>query len=108
MPRRAPWRVTATGLRLYVRVTPRAGRDRLVGLIDLPGGPAMQISVVAPPEGGSANAAVCQQLAGFFRVAKSDVTVVAGAKARDKQIAIAGDGAALAAVIDAWAARNSC
>jgi uncharacterized protein (TIGR00251 family) len=87
-----------------VRVAPRARRDRLEGLIDLPDGPALKIAVSAPPESGRANAAVCKLLAKFFRTAKSNVSVVSGASARLKQIDIAGDGASLAAVLDAWAA----
>ncbi len=91
-------------MRLRVRVTPRAGRDRIEGLIDLPGGPALKIAVSAPPEGGKANAAVCKLLAKFFATAKSNIAVASGASARLKLIEIAGDGASLAAVLDAWAA----
>jgi uncharacterized protein (TIGR00251 family) len=99
---RSAWQITRAGLRLWVRVTPRAGRDRLEGLIDLPDGPALKIAVAAPPEDGKANAAVCKLLAKFFGIAKSNISVVSGATARLKQIEIAGDGAALAAVLDAW------
>lgn len=104
MDGRPAWQITTAGLRLRVRVTPRAGRDRLDGLIDLPDGPALKIAVSAPPEDGKANAALCKLLAKFFGTAKSNLTVVSGATARLKQIEIAGDGAALAAVLDAWAA----
>jgi uncharacterized protein (TIGR00251 family) len=101
---RPAWRITTAGLRLRARVTPRAGRDRLDGLIDLPDGPALKIAVSAPPEDGKANAALCKLLAKFFGTAKTKITVLSGASARLKQIEIAGDGAALAAVLDAWAA----
>ena len=73
-------------------------------MIDLPDGPALKIAVAAPPEDGKANAAVCKLLAKFLGTAKSNLTVVSGATARLKQIEIAGDGVALAAVLDAWAA----
>jgi len=96
--------MTDSGVRLRVRVTPRAGRDRFEGLIDLPDGPAVKIAVSAPPEGGKANAAVCKLLAKFFRIAKSNIAVASGASARLKQIEIAGDGASLGAALDAWAA----
>jgi len=101
------WRITGSGVRLRVRVTPRAGRDRLEGVIDLPGGPAVKIAVSAPPEDGKANAAVCKLLAKFLRTAKSNIAVAAGATARNKQVEIAGDGASLAAVLDAWAAATA-
>jgi len=89
-------------MRLRVRVTPRAGRDRLESVIDLPNGPAIKIAVSAPPEDGKANAAVCKLLAKFLRTAKSNIAIVSGVTARNKQVEIAGDGAALAAVLDAW------
>ena len=89
-------------MRLRVRVTPRAGRDRLEGVIDLPAGRAVKIAVSAPPEDGKANAAVCKLLAKFLGTAKSNIAVVSGASARAKQLEIAGDGVALAAVLDAW------
>ena len=94
-------------MRLRVRATPRARRDRLEGLFDLPGGPAVKIAVSAAPEGGKANAAVCKLLAKFFTTAKSNVSVASGASARLKQIDIAGDGASLAAVLEAWAVAGT-
>ena len=92
-------------LRVRVRVGPCAGRDRLESVINLPGGPAVKIAVSATPEDDKANAAVCKLLAKFLRTAKSNIVVAAGASARTKRIKIAGDGAALAAVLDAWYAE---
>lgn len=96
------WHITGSGVRLRVRVTPRAGRDRLEGVIDLPDGPAVKIAVSAPPEDGKANAAVCKLLGKFLRTGKSNIAVISGVTARNKQVEIAGDGIALAAVLDAW------
>ena len=98
------WQITASGMRLRVRGTPRAGRDRVEEMIDLPDGPAAKIAVSAPPEDGKANAAVGKLLGKFFATAKSNITIVTGASLRTKQVEIAGDGASLAAVLDAWAA----
>jgi uncharacterized protein (TIGR00251 family) len=99
----AAWRITGAGLRVRVRLTPRAARDRLEGVAHLPDGPAVKIAVSAPPEDGKANAALCKLLAKTLCTAKSNVSVVAGASGRSKQIEITGDGAALAAVLEAWA-----
>jgi uncharacterized protein (TIGR00251 family) len=96
------WQITGSGVRLRVRVTPRAGRDRVVGVIDLPDGAAVKIAVSAPAQDGKANAAVCKLLAKFLRTAKSNIAIVSGASARVKRVEIAGDGAVLAAVLDAW------
>lgn len=101
---RTAWQIAGAGVLLRVRVTPRAGRNRLEGVIDLPDGPAVKIAVSAPPENGKANAALCKLLAKFFRTAKSNIIVVSGASSRTKKVEIAGDGAALIAVLDAWAA----
>ncbi len=98
------WKTTGSGVRLRVRVTPRAGRGRLEGVIDLPGGPAVKIAVSAPAQDGKANAALCKLLAKFLCTAKSNIAVASGASARNKQVDITGDGVALAAVLDAWAA----
>ena len=99
---RRAWRATATGLRLTVHVTPRAGRDRIDGVVGSTAGEALKVAVSATPQDGKANAAVCRLLARFFRTAKSNVTVASGATSRLKQVEIAGDGASLAAVLDAW------
>ena len=94
-------------MHLRVRVTPRAGRNRIVGVIELPDGPAVKIAISAPPQDGKANAAVCKLLAKFLRTAKSNIAITSGASARTKQIEITGDGAPLAAVLDAWSAAIS-
>jgi len=104
---RSAWQVSPPGLRLRARVTPRAGRDRIDGVAELPDGPALRIAVSAPPEDGKANAAVCKLVAKLLGTAKSNVSVVAGATARLKQIEVRGDGAALAAMLEAWLARDA-
>ncbi|HRO14897.1 MAG TPA: DUF167 domain-containing protein [Paracoccus sp. (in: a-proteobacteria)] len=68
------------GARLAVRVTPRGGRDELtVG----PDG-TIRIRVTAAPEDGRANEAARKLLARALGVAKSRLTLVGGATARDK------------------------
>ena len=102
---RQAWQTTATGLRLTVRVSPRASRDCIERVVGLTAGEALKVAVSVAPQDGKANAAVCRLLARFFRTAKSNVTVASGASSRLKQIDVAGDGASLAAVLDAWRAQ---
>lgn len=67
------------GAEIAVRVTPRASRNALVvedGLI--------RVHVTVVPEGGKATAAVVKLLAKALGVAKSRLTLVRGATARDK------------------------
>lgn len=68
------------GAEIRVRVTPRAGRDRITQGTD----GTIAIRVTAPPENGNANAAVQKLLAKSLGLAKSRLILVRGASARDK------------------------
>ena len=67
------------GARLVVRATPRARRP---GVSYQDG--VFRIAVTAPAEEGRANAAVAEALAQALCVAKTRLTLVAGATSRDK------------------------
>lgn len=71
-------RATA-GAQFALRVTPRAGRTALVAE-----GDSLRAYVTCPPEDGRANRAVAELLARALGVAKTRLTLVRGAKARDK------------------------
>lgn len=71
---------------LSVRVQPRASSDVIVGWQ----AGALRVRVTAPPVEGEANRAVARLLARALRVAPSAVTVVRGARGRDKLVRIAG------------------
>ena len=84
---RGPGRASEAGrARLELRVRPRARREGLKRRAD--GG--MQIDVVAPPEDGKANAAVCGLIARTLGVARGRVTVVLGQTARAKVVEVEG------------------
>lgn len=88
------------GLRLRVRLTPRARRDALGGFETLAdGNEVMTAHVRALPADGEANAALVALLAASLGVARSKVAVAAGHGSRVKTLEIAGDGAALAATL---------
>ena len=89
--------VTADGIRLRVRLTPRAARDGLDGRDRLADGTEVFVARVrAVPEKGAANAAVLQLLAEAFGVPKRRVHLLSGETARLKLLAIDGDPAELA------------
>lgn len=67
------------GSELAVRVTPKASRAR----IEVEGN-AIRVYVTVVPEDGKANAAVQALLAKALGIAKSRVTLIRGATARDK------------------------
>jgi len=92
-----PYEAGQGGLRVRVRLTPRGGRDAVEGIEVLADGRAvLKARVRAAPEKGAANAALEALLAKLCGVPKSAVTVVAGATARVKMVAIEGDPARLA------------
>lgn len=100
---RAPYTITDRGLRLAVRLTPKAGRTRIEGLAaEAQGGVVIKVAVTPAPENGKANAALIKLLAKEWRLAKTSISIERGATARRKTLAIAGDGRALAARLDDW------
>ena len=101
MPAPLPYRLSPTGLSLFVRVTPNAGRDAIEGVeLRDDGSAVLRLRVKAVPDKGRANAGVIAVLAKALGVPKSAIAVTSGDTARQKTLAIAGDGADLAALID--------
>ncbi len=99
----ACYRVAPGAIVLTVRLTPRADRDAVDGTGTLADGQAVvHARVRAVPEDGAANKALIALLAKIFRRPKSAVDVVSGASARIKQMRIAGEPAALAAIVELW------
>lgn len=69
-----------------VRLRPRGHRDELLGVVD----GVLQVRVTAPPVDGEANRALCRLIAERLGVAPSRVSVVRGAKSRDKVVRVGG------------------
>ncbi len=94
----SPFVAVAGGVKVRVKLAPKASRDAIHGVrIDAGGGAHVKASVTAAPEGGKANAALIALVAKTWRLPKSAITVVAGASARQKTLLIAGDPTALTA-----------
>lgn len=104
----SPFQAAAAGVRVAVKVTPRASADRVRGVaLDEAGVAVLQVAVTAVPEDGRANRAVAALLAKTWRVPKSAVEVLQGAADRRKLLLVrTADPAALAARLDAWLAEN--
>lgn len=102
-----PLQTVAGGIRLRLKVAPKAKRNEIGGLLDEPDGRhALKIAVTAAPEDGKANAAVIALLARELGVAKSAISVVAGATDRRKIVEIRGPSAELAQKIEARLRRR--
>lgn len=87
----ACWRLEAEGIALWLRLSPKGGRDAIEGLETLSDGRrVLKARVRAAPENGKANAAMIDLVAGWLRAPKSAVSIRSGETARIKQIFIAG------------------
>jgi uncharacterized protein YggU (UPF0235/DUF167 family) len=75
---------------MLARVTPRAARDRIDGVIETAEGPALQVRVRAVADKGEANAAVEKVVAEWLGIAKTRVSVAHGGKSRIKALDIVG------------------
>jgi len=97
-----PWfQPTEEGVRLFVRVSPRASRDRVEGIErDAAGQERLRIRVTAPPDEGEANRRVIELLADALGIAKSTVAVRQGAHNRNKCLDIEGDTQTLMASLE--------
>lgn len=92
----SPFSAVAGGVRVALRVTPRASRNAVAGLAaTADGGAALKVTVTTVPEDGKANQAVVELLAKAWRTPKSSISVVSGATDRNKIILVAGDPAEL-------------
>jgi len=79
-------RTTPAGVRLQLRVIPRASKTMMNGVRD----GRLLLRVTAPPVDGAANAAVVAALAQILDIPRNAVRVVEGETSRNKSVEIAG------------------
>lgn len=91
------WSALADGVRVRVRVTPRARQAGIGGVVTTADGPALACQVAAAAEDGKANDALVAALAESLAVPRRAVNLEIGASRRIKRLKIAGDPAVLAA-----------
>jgi uncharacterized protein (TIGR00251 family) len=100
-----PWRRHGDGVRLAVRLTPRASRAGVGGVIEgADGRPALQLRLPAPPVEGAANKALVAFIAEALSLRKADVEIVSGQTARQKLLQLSGDAEEILARLEAWLA----
>ena len=93
--------MTAGGLTLAVRLTPKGGRDSLESVETRDDGQCvLKARVRAAATEGEANDALVKLIARSLAVPPRDVSLVAGATSRVKRLAIAGHGPTLAAALE--------
>ncbi len=80
------------GLRVAVRLAPRAKFDRLLGIAPAAdGGRVLKVSVTAPARDGRANEALLQLLAQAWHLPRRNLSIVTGAASRIKIVHVTGD-----------------
>lgn len=84
----SPITPTAAGVRLQIRVQPRASRTELAGLH----GDALKVRLAAAPVDGAANDALIRFLAEHLGVPRSAVSLLSGSHSRAKVVEVTGVG----------------
>ena len=98
-----PYAASEGGVRLALRLTPRASRNGVDGIVrDAEGRPLLKLRLVAPPVEGAANAALIAYLAKTLSLRKADIVIRSGETSRVKILQLAGDSAVLLQKLDAW------
>jgi uncharacterized protein (TIGR00251 family) len=86
------FRAERNGVTLFVRLTPKSGKDAIEGVEETDDGRShLKARVRAVPENGKANAALIKLLATQLGLAARDLTIAAGATSRQRQVRISGD-----------------
>jgi uncharacterized protein (TIGR00251 family) len=100
-----PYAAVEDGVRLALRLTPRASKNGVDGIVaDADGRPLLKLRLVAPPVDGAANEALIAFLAKTLSLRKADITIRSGETSRVKILHLAGDSGAILQKLDAWLA----
>ncbi|HLV68836.1 MAG TPA: DUF167 domain-containing protein [Polyangiaceae bacterium] len=75
-----------SGVTLALRVKPRAGKSRVLGVR----GDVIEVAVAGAPVDGVANEALVRTLSDFFDVGVRSVRIVSGATSRSKRVRVEG------------------
>lgn len=86
---------------LAVKVTPKSGKDQVVGLIEENGAQEVHVRVTAPPDKGKANKAVIKLLSKEIGVPKTSIEVKRGDISHHKLLELDCD----QSLIDEWVAK---
>ena len=100
-----PYAATQDGVRLALRLTPRASRNGVDGIADdAEGRPVLRLRLVAPPVEGAANKALIAFLAKTLSLRKADITIRYRETSRVKILHLTGASAAILHKLDNWLA----
>jgi len=71
-------------MRIYIKVTPRSSKNEVIRISE----GEYKVRITAPPVDGKANEALIEILSDYFKVAKSNITIVGGKSAKTKMVDI--------------------
>jgi uncharacterized protein (TIGR00251 family) len=74
------------GVEINFQVLPRSSQSKIVGLHN----DAVKIKLNKPPVDGQANAGCCRVVAKYFKVSKTQVSVLRGTTSRQKTLLVEG------------------
>jgi len=98
-----PFQVVKGGIRLSLRLTPKAAKNSFGPLgADAAGNFFLKARVTSMPEGGKANKSLLKMLSKSLKIPLAKISVASGKTNRNKQILIEGDGPALMARLQQW------
>lgn len=86
-----PATILSSGIRLAIRLQPRASRDGFDGLTGEGTDCRLKLRLTAPPVDNAANQACRDFLAKNFGIAKGRVELVSGEKSREKTFLLSGE-----------------
>ncbi|MFI4987871.1 MAG: DUF167 family protein [Alphaproteobacteria bacterium] len=99
----SPFSTASDGVRVAVRLTPKAAREQILGTaIEADGSAVLKLAVTAVPEAGKANEALVRLLAKSWKLPRSSISLVRGAGARRKLLHLRGEPEALLARLESW------
>ena len=100
-----PYAPTEGGVRLALRLNPRASRTGVDGVMqDADGRLLLKLRLAAPPVDGAANTALIALLAKTLSLRKADITIRSGETSRTKILQLSGEPQTILQKLDAWLA----
>ncbi len=98
-----PYAASEGGVRLALRLTPRASKNGVDGVVrDADGRALLKLRLVAPPVDGAANESLIAFLAKTLSLRKADIAIRSGETRRIKLLHLTGDPAILLKKLDDW------
>jgi uncharacterized protein (TIGR00251 family) len=102
-----PYSAVEGGVRLALRLSPRASRTEVDGIVqDAEDRPLLKLRLAAPPVDGAANAALIALLAKALSLRKADITIRSGETGRVKILHLSGEPQTILQKLDIWLAGN--